>query len=68
MGGQPLTENQTFASLIGPEQGHIIDRLAEERRKVVCAFGVRDLPATEGWITTHAGALKGEGRRAIPGE
>ena len=29
---------------------------------------MRDLPDTEAWIATHAGALKGEGRRAIPGD
>jgi opine dehydrogenase len=68
MGGQPLAENRTFASLIGPEQRSIIDRLAGERRRVAAAFGVRDLPETEAWIATHAGALKGEGRRAIPGD
>lgn len=68
MGGQPLAENRTFASLIGPEQRDIIDRLAAERRRVASAFGVRDLPGTEAWIASHAGAMKGEGRRAVPGD
>lgn len=66
MGGQPLPENQTFASLIGPEQTQLIGRLAHERRAVAQAFGLRDLPATDDWITTHAGALRGPGSRAIP--
>lgn len=68
MGGQPLAENQSFASLIGPEQRNIVERLAAERRAVAAAFGVRDLPDTDAWIATHAGTLKGEGRRAIPDE
>lgn len=66
MGGTPLDENQSFASLIGPEQAALIDSLADERRAVASAFGLRNLPSTEDWITTHAGELKGEGRRQIP--
>lgn len=66
MGGQPLEENQTFAALIGPEQRGVIARLAEERRAVAQAFGVRDLPTTDDWIATHAGALRGAGSRAQP--
>ena len=68
MGGTPLPENQTFASLIGNEQRRIIDQLAEERRRVAHAFGARDLPSTEDWITTHAGAARGDGARAIPNQ
>lgn len=67
MGGVPLTENQSFASLIGPEHRAIIDDLASERRAVAAKFGLRDLPTTEDWIATHAGSLKGDARRAIPG-
>ena len=66
LGGTPLPENQTFAALIGPEQRNLIDQLAEERRQVARAFGARDLPDTESWIATHAGAARGEGARAIP--
>ena len=66
MGGTPLPENASFASLIGPEQRALIGRLADERRAVARAFGLRDLPTTEAWIDTHAGALKGDARRAIP--
>ena len=66
MGGTVLPENQSFASLIGPEQRNVIDRLAEERRQVARAFGVRDLPDTDTWIGCRAGALKGEGTRPIP--
>lgn len=68
MGGQPLDENQTFASLIGPEQRGLIDDLASERRAVSASFGLRDLPTTDDWIATHAGALKGDGRRPIPND
>ena len=66
MGGQPLPENHTFASLIGPEQSALIDRLAEERRAVAATFGLRNLPDTSAWIATHAGALKGDARRPVP--
>lgn len=68
MGGQPLEENQTFASLIGPEQRALIDRLAQERRRVAASFGIRGLPETDTWIHTHAGAIKGDARRAIPSD
>lgn len=67
MGGQPLDENRTLAALIGPEQRGIIGRLAEERRSVGRAFGVRDMPSDDDWIGAHAGALKGDGRRPVPG-
>ena len=66
MGGQPLEENQTFASLIGPEQNTLIEKLAAERHAVALKFGVRDLPTAAEWIEIHAGAVKGEGRRTIP--
>ncbi len=65
MGGMPLPENESFASLIGAEQRAVIERLAGERRKVAQRFGVRDLPDSDGWIATHAGALKGGGRRPL---
>ncbi len=67
MGGEPLPENQSFASLIGPEQKTLIESLASERHAVARKFGVRDLPSADQWIEAHAGALKGEGRRPIPG-
>ncbi len=67
MGGTPLPENQTFASLIGPEQKALIGKLANERRDVAQRFGVRDLPEAEDWVETHAGALNGEGRRPLVG-
>ena len=66
MGATPLPENQTFASLIGAEQKLMIDRLAAERHAVAHQFGVRELPSAEEWITAHAGALSGDGRRQIP--
>lgn len=66
MGAKPLPENETFSSLIGPEQKSIIERLAAERHAVAAKFGVRSLPDADEWIAAHAGALKGEGRRHIP--
>lgn len=66
MGGVPLAENDTFAALIGPDQRRIIEILAEERRTVALAFGVRSLPDTETWIATFAGAARGDGARPVP--
>ncbi len=66
MGGQPLAENQTFAALIGPDQRHLIEALAEERCAVARAFGVRGLPDIDDWIAAFAGAERGEGARPIP--
>ncbi|MEM7438944.1 MAG: hypothetical protein AAF393_05040 [Pseudomonadota bacterium] len=66
MGGVALPENQTFAALIGPEQRNIINQLADERRAVAHAFGVRDLPDTDAWIDVHAGAARGDGARSQP--
>ncbi len=68
MGGTPLPEHQNFASLIGEEQRGIITLLADERRSVARAFGVRKLPDSEVWLATHAGVLKGDARRAIPNQ
>ena len=65
MGGTPLPENNTFASLIGPEQRDVISSLAKERRDVAAKFGVRDLPSDDQWITAHAGVLKGDGSRPM---
>jgi len=67
MGGVPLAENTTFAALIGPDQRRVIEALAEERRNVAAAFGVRDLPGTDAWIATFAGAERGAGSRPVPG-
>ncbi|MEX0306950.1 MAG: hypothetical protein AB3N12_06125 [Ruegeria sp.] len=66
MGGVPLEVNQTFASLIGSEQNEVIQGLADERRRVAAAFGVRNLPETTQWISTFAGAERGSGTRPIP--
>jgi opine dehydrogenase len=66
MGGQPLAENQTFASLIGTEHRAVISRLAAERHAVAKCFGVRNLPDAETWIDTVAGAAKGDAGRPIP--
>ncbi|WP_171178541.1 hypothetical protein [Ruegeria sp. HKCCD8929] len=66
MGGVPLEANQTFASLIGPDQKEVIHGLVDERRRIAAAFGVRNLPATEQWISTFAGAERGSGARPIP--
>jgi len=66
MGGTPLSENQTFAALIGEEQRSLIDQLAAERRAVARFFGVRNLPDTDSWIRSHAGDVKGDSRRAVP--
>jgi hypothetical protein len=44
----------------------VISRLADERRTVASRFGVRELPSDEDWVTTHAGAARGEGARPIP--
>lgn len=66
MGGVPLPENQNFAALIGPEQRAVIAQLADERRAVAACFGERNLPATDDWITIHAGTLRGDGPRPVP--
>ncbi|KMW59321.1 NAD/NADP octopine/nopaline dehydrogenase [Candidatus Rhodobacter oscarellae] len=66
MGGQPLPENQSFASLIGPEQRRIIEQLAEERRSVGHAFGTRSFPDTDDWIDLYAGGSRGEAARPVP--
>ena len=67
MGAQPLPQNQTFAALLGNEQHAIIQQLADERHTVAAKFGVRGLPSADAWIDTHAGTLRGEGSRSIPG-
>ena len=66
MGGTPLPENRTFDTLLGAEQRRLLGVLAEERRSVARAFGVRDLPQTEPWIAQFAGAERGEGARPVP--
>ena len=66
MGGVPLEDNQTFASLIGPDQTEVIQGLADERRRIAAAFGVRNLPETGQWISTFVGAERGSGARPIP--
>ena len=66
MGGKPLPQNESFRSLIGPEQERVIENLADERAAVASAFGERGCPTAGEMIETYAGALKGEGRRPIP--
>lgn len=66
MGGVPLEANQTFASLIGPDQNEVIHGLVDERRRIAAAFGVRGLPDTEEWISAFSGADRGSGARPIP--
>lgn len=66
MAGVPLPENQTFRNLIGPAHGRIIASLAKERRLVAQAFGVRDLPSDDAWMTTYAGTPTGVGSRPVP--
>lgn len=66
MGAAPLPENTSFATLIGPEQRAVITALAEERRRVARAFGVRNLPETADWIAQFAGAERGAGTRPVP--
>ena len=66
MGGAPLEENQSFRNLIGDDQLRVIEQLAEERRAVAFRFGVRDMPTTDAWLDTHAGAASGGGRRPVP--
>ncbi len=66
MGGVPLAENQTFGALIGADQMAVIHGLADERRRIAAAFGVRNLPQTEDWVSTFAGAERGAGARPIP--
>ena len=66
MGGVPLPENETFANLIGPDQMRLIEVLAEERKTVARAFGIRGLPDTADWIAQHTGSAKGEGTRPLP--
>ena len=66
IGGVPLTENQTFAALIGYEQRQLITTLAQERKHVAAAYGIRDLPEVHEWISTYAGAKKGANARIVP--
>ncbi|MEL6793192.1 MAG: hypothetical protein AAFP78_07045 [Pseudomonadota bacterium] len=66
MGGQPLEENASFRTLIGPEQCEVIRQMAEERRAVARRFGVRDLPNDADWLDIYAGQASGEGRRPVP--
>lgn len=66
MGGAALPENDTFAALIGADQMRLITALAGERRAVAQAFGVRNLPDTEAWITGFAGEDRGQGARPVP--
>ncbi|MBU2980638.1 hypothetical protein KO498_02310 [Lentibacter algarum] len=66
MGAVALPENDTFAASLGVQQRSVIDQLAGERRAVAKAFGVRNLPDTDTWITQYAGAFKGAAARPLP--
>ncbi len=66
MGAQSLPANTTFAALIGPDQRTVIDAVANERRTVAKAYGVRNLPQTDDWITCFAGQERGAGHRPVP--
>lgn len=66
IGGVALDENRSFRALVGPNHMAVMHRMAEERRKVASRFGVRDLPALEGWLDVHAGTAKDPGRRPVP--
>ena len=66
MGAVPLDANRTFAFLIGSDQREVIHGLAEERRRVAAAYGVRNLPDADDWIATFAGAERGPGARPVP--
>ena len=66
MGAVPLDANRTFAFLIGSDQREVVHGLAEERRRVAAAYGVRNLPDADDWIATFAGAERGPGARPVP--
>lgn len=66
MGAVPLPENDTFAAGLGAGQLKVIDALADERRAVARAFGVRNLPDTDDWVAAYAGETRGDGARPVP--
>jgi hypothetical protein len=66
MGANPLPENNTMANLIGTDHRAVVETLAQERRKVAAAFGVRNLPQNADWIAMSSGSASGEGARPVP--
>ena len=64
---EALQENDTFRALIGRQHEAVMAALVEERWRVARKFGVRDLPDLDAWLRRHAGAMKGEGSRPVPG-
>lgn len=66
LGAAPLAENATFAAMLGDDQRKVVHALAAERRRVAAAFGVRNLPQTDQWITAYTGALRGDAARPEP--
>jgi len=66
MGANPLPENNTMANLLGKDHRAVIETLAQERRKVAAAFGVRNLPQNAEWVAMYAGSTSGEGARPVP--
>jgi hypothetical protein len=67
VGAHPVA-SMAFRSLIGPRHGAMIADLADERRRVAAAFGVRDLPSDEGWVDHVAGGTEPGTIRTIPDE
>ena len=65
-GAKPLPERHTFRALVGDRHRAVVEAMAEERRRVAARFGVRDLPDTEEWLDTFAGAPAGEEARPVP--
>lgn len=66
VGATPLPENDCFAGRLNTGHHNVISRLADERRAVGRAFGVRNMPDTDVWVARYAGASRGEGARRLP--
>ena len=56
----PLPENNTMANLMGTGHRAVVETLAQERRKVAAAFGVRNLPQNADWIAMSSGSASGK--------
>lgn len=67
-GAEPLPERDTFRALIGERHLAVIAAMADERRRTAARWGVRDLPDTQAWLDTGAGAPAGEEARPAPDE
>lgn len=64
-GGVPLTENDTFRNMIGPQHERLIDTLMNERHRVASAFGVRAMPDIQTILDCVAGQPSGHGSRPV---